>query len=172
MVRTKLQNFDEIDSRILQILSEDPRAPYSDIAQELESYGYQMSSEGIRYRVSNLMEATTAFFLLDPDELDWEIVRLTVQTSNDPDAKTDAFERISGLPFWHVTRGIGTYDIYAVAMAPTMREIDELVTTINEFDSVVRTDHIVVTEHRSDLADYYRHAEDASNLEHEESAEE
>lgn len=170
MGKAKLQNFDEIDSRILQILSEDPRAPYSDIAEQLEDQGYQMSSEGIRYRVSDLMEATTAFFLLDPDELDWEIVRLMVKASDAPGAKTDAFERISDLPFWHVTRGLGTYDIYGVAMAPTMREIDELVTTIDEFDSVVSTDHIVVTEHSSNLADYYRLADDAGDSEQDDRA--
>ena len=122
----------------------------------IEKVVYEMSSEGIRYRVSNLMDSTTAFFLLDPDELDWEIVRLMVETSTDKGAKTDAFEKIAELPFWHVTRGIGTYDVYAVAMAPSIHEIDQLITKIGEFDSVVRTDHIIVTEHRSNLADYYR----------------
>lgn len=160
MVDPKFENFDDIDSQILRLLSEDPRAPYSDIAMTLEEVGYEMSSEGIRYRVSNLMESTTAFFLLDPDELDWEIVRLMVETSTDDGAKANAFERIAELPFWHVTRGIGTYDVYAVAMAPSIQEIDQLVTKIDEFDSVVRTDHIVVTEHRSNLADYYRSADE------------
>lgn len=161
MTKTKLQNFDEIDSHILQILSKDPRAPYSDISGELADKGYEMSSEGIRYRVSNLLKTTTAFFLLDPDELDWEIVRLMVRAADEPGAKAEAFERISAMPFWHVTRGLGTFDIYAVAMAPTMREIDEFVTTIEEFDSVVSTEHIVVTEHSSNLSDYYRLADDA-----------
>lgn len=157
----KFENFDELDSQILRILSEDPRAPYSDIARELEDSGYQMSSEGIRYRVSSLMGSTTAFFLLDPDELSWEIVRLMVKTTDAPEAKTEAFDRISEMPFWHVTRGIGTYDIYAVAMAPSMRQIDEYVTTIREFDSVDQADHIVVTEHNSNLQDYYRTATDS-----------
>ncbi|MFC7192381.1 AsnC family protein [Halocatena marina] len=58
----KFENFDDIDSHILKILTSDPRAPYSDIAEELKEAGYKMSSEGIRYRVSKLMEATTAFF--------------------------------------------------------------------------------------------------------------
>ncbi len=163
MGETKFDNFDEIDSSILRILSEDPRAPYAEIAERLDAEGYEMSSEGIRYRVSDLMESTTAFFLLDPDDLDWEIVRLMVSATDEPGAKGETFDRIAELPFWHVTRGLGTYDVYAVGMAPTVREIDDLVTEIEEFDSVARTEHIVVTRHESDLADYYRHADDPAD---------
>ncbi|MFC6963980.1 Lrp/AsnC family transcriptional regulator [Halocatena marina] len=152
----KFENFDDIDSHILKILTSDPRAPYSDIAEELKEAGYKMSSEGIRYRVSKLMEATTAFFLLDPDDLSWEIVRIAVKATNADSMKDEAFDRISEMPFWHVTRGIGTYDVYAVGMAPSMRKIDEFVTTIREFDCVENIEHIVVTERRSNLDDYYR----------------
>jgi hypothetical protein len=59
------------------------------------------------------------------------------------------------MPFWLVTRGVGTYDLYAVGMGPTMRAIDDLVTGVRELDAVERVDYSVVTERHSDLDDYY-----------------
>lgn len=155
MTDSQFENIDDIDSLILQILSSDPRAPYSEIAHELEQAGYEMSSEGIRYRVSKLLDTTTVFFLLDPEDISWEIVRIAVEAVNEAGAKDETFRKISEMRLWHVVRGIGTYDVYAVGMAPTLSEIDELVTTIEEYDVVERVDHIVVTDRESNMEDYY-----------------
>lgn len=159
MPGSRFENFDDIDTHILRILTEDPRMPYQDIANELADEGYEMSAEGIRHRVSKLIDATTAFFLLEPEHMSWEIVRIAARASDGPGDKTDTFERISEMPFWHVTKGIGTYDVYAVGMAPTLADIEELVTTIREYECVETIDHIVVTERHSDLDDYYRTGE-------------
>ncbi|AEN04872.1 Lrp/AsnC family transcriptional regulator [Halolamina sp.] len=148
--------FDEIDTQILVILSEDPRMSYQAISQRLGEEGYKMSAEGVRHRVTDLMEATTPFFLLDPEHLSWEIVRISVRATDGPGDKQDAFERIAELPFWHVTKGLGTYDVYAVGMAPTLEDVEGMITEIREYDCVDRIDHIVVTERASDLEDYYR----------------
>lgn len=155
MTDSQFENIDDMDSLILQILSSDPRAPYSEIANKLEEAGYEMSSEGIRYRVSKLLDTTTVFFLLDPEDISWEIVRIAVEAIDEEGAKDEAFERIVGMRLWHVVRGLGTYDVYAVGMAPTLSEIDDLVTTIEEFDVVKRVDHIVVTDRESNMEDYY-----------------
>lgn len=155
MTDSQFENIDDIDSLILQILSSDPRAPYSEIAHELEQAGYEMSSEGIRYRVSKLLDTTEVFFLLDPEDISWEIVRLAAEAVDEEGAKAEMFQKISELRLWHVVRGIGTYDVYAVGMAPTLSEIDELVTTIEEYDEVKRVDHIVVTDRESNMEDYY-----------------
>ncbi|GAA0250869.1 AsnC family transcriptional regulator [Haladaptatus pallidirubidus] len=155
MTTSKFENWDEIDSEILRLLAADPRAPYSEIADHLEAAGYEMSSEGIRYRVSKLLDATTVFFLLDPEDVSWEIVRIAVKAVDESEAKTKTFEKIADMRFWHVTRGIGTYDVYAVGMAPTLAKVDELVTTIEEYEFVENVEHIVVTERESAMSDYY-----------------
>lgn len=155
MTDSQFENIDNIDSLILQILSLDPRAPYSEIAEELEEAGYEMSSEGIRYRVSKLLDTTEVFFLLDPEDISWEIVRIAAEAVDEAGAKDELFEKISEMRLWHVVRGIGTYDVYAVGMAPTLSEIDELVTTIEEYDEAKRVDHIVVTDRESNMEDYY-----------------
>ena len=155
MTDSQFENIDDMDSLILQILSSDPRAPYSEIASKLEEAGYEMSSEGIRYRVSKLLDTTTVFFLLDPEDISWEIVRIAVEAIDEEGAKDEVFEKMVGMRLWHVVRGLGTYDVYAVGMAPTLSEIDELVTTIKEYDVVKRIDHIVVTDRESNMEDYY-----------------
>ncbi|MFB6243729.1 MAG: Lrp/AsnC family transcriptional regulator [Halobaculum sp.] len=156
MAGSKFDELDELDSRILVALSEDPRMSYQQVSSRLEEEGYDMTAEGVRHRVTRLMEATTPFFLLDPEQISWEIVRISVAASDGPGHKREAFERIADLPFWHVTMGIGTYDIYAVGMAPTLRGVEEMVTEIREYDCIDTVDHIVVTERDSDLEDYYR----------------
>lgn len=145
---------DEIDSYILSILARDPRTPYKEIADELDDAGFEMSGEGIRYRVRKLMDVTTTFFFIDLEQVTGEIVRIAVTVSDDPDAKQRAYEAISEMPFWHTTRGIGTYDVYAVGIAKTIHDIDELVTTVKELECVDSVEHIVATERNGDIEDY------------------
>ena len=161
----QFENIDDIDSLILQVLSSDPRAPYSEIAAKLKEAGHEMSSEGIRYRVSKLIDTTTVFFLLDPEDISWEIVRIAVKAVDEEGAKDETFEKLSEMRFWHVVRGIGTYDVYAVGMAPTLSEIDDLVTTIEEHDAVADVEHIVVTDRASDMKDYYFSSDSIDTLE-------
>lgn len=156
MTEPRFDAFDEIDTQILVILSEDPRMSYQALSERLSEKGYEMSAEGVRHRVTDLMEATTPFFLLDPEHLSWEIVRISVRATDGPGDKQEAFDRIAELPFWHVTKGLGTYDVYAVGMAPTLEDVEGMVTEIREYACVDRIDHIVVTERASDLEDYYR----------------
>lgn len=156
MTEPRFDEFDEIDTQILVILSEDPRMSYQALSSRLADEGYEMSAEGVRHRVTDLMEATTPFFLLDPDQITWEIVRISVRATDGPGDKEEAFERIVDLPFWHVTKGLGTYDVYGVGMAPTLEDIDGMVSEIRGYDCIDTVDHIVVTEQASDLEDYYR----------------
>lgn len=158
MSESPFDAFDAIDTQILVILSEDPRMSYQQLSRRLSEKGYEMSAEGVRRRVTDLMAATTPFFLLDPEQVtwEWEIVRISVRATDGPGDKDEAFERIAELPFWHVTKGIGTYDIYGVGMAPTIADVEEMVSEIRGYDCVAEIDFIVVTDRRSDLEDYYR----------------
>lgn len=150
----KWEIFDEIDKQILDILSHNPRIPYSKLAEQLEDSGFQMSTEGIRYRVSKIFEATTVFFLLDPQQLSWEVIRLAITTIDELDAKENMFQMVSDMPFWHVSRGIGTYDLFAVGSAPSMNAVDILVTNIQEHESIKEVDYLVVTDRNRDMESY------------------
>lgn len=154
MVSNQLSDFDEIDRIILRILAKTPRAPYSDIAQRLKEEGHEMSGEGIRHRVSNILDETSIFFLMEPDQHDWEIVRIAVKTSEQRGDKETAFETLSEMKFWLVCRGFGTYDIYAVASAASSREVDDFVSTVREVDEVERVDHSLETDRDTNVNDY------------------
>ncbi|QLG61027.1 Lrp/AsnC family transcriptional regulator [Halorarum salinum] len=154
MAKQTFESFDDIDGVILQTLAENPRVPYSEITDTLADLGYEMSSEGVRYRVDKIIELTTVFFLVDPRKVSWEILRVAVSTADTEDAKDEAFDLLCEQPFWHVSRGVGTYDIYAVGSLPSLEKVDELVTTVREADSVQKVDYIVVTERNQDMTQY------------------
>jgi DNA-binding Lrp family transcriptional regulator len=151
---TQWETFDEIDSTILHILAANPRKPYSAITEELAEAGYDMSTEGVRYRVEKILEMTTVFFLLDPQETDWELVRLAVTATDDPGAKREAFETLQDLPFWHVSAGLGSYDVYAVGSLPSVKAVEETLTEIRELDCVADVNHIIVTDRNRDMSSY------------------
>lgn len=146
--------FDEIDSTILHSLAENPRKPYSEITDELAEAGYDMSTEGVRYRVEKILQMTTVFFLLDPQEIEWEVVRLAVTATDAPDAKRRTFEAVRDMPFWHVSSGLGSYDVYAVGSLPDTKAVDETLTALREFEFVADVDYIVVTERNRDMNSY------------------
>ncbi|SDF71243.1 DNA-binding transcriptional regulator, Lrp family [Halorientalis regularis] len=145
---------DEVDRIILKALANGPRTPYSDIAERLASEGHEMSSEGVRHRVSKLLDRTSIFFLLEPEEHEWEIVRLAITVTDDADAKSTALDRISEMPFWLVTRGVGTYDIYAVATAATNSRVDELVSQVRELGVVADVEQSIETSRDTNVDDY------------------
>lgn len=154
MADRKIDDLDKLDRLILKLLAADPRAPYSDIAERVAEEGYEMSSEGVRYRVSKLLERTSIFFLLAPSEHDWEIVRLAVSVGDGPDAKSDALDAVSEMPFWLVCRGVGSYDIYAVATAASNAEVDRLVREVEELPAVAEVDYSIETERYTNVDTY------------------
>jgi DNA-binding Lrp family transcriptional regulator len=152
--KPQFESFDAIDGEILQILTEDPRTPYSEITEQLANAGYEMSTEGVRYRVGKILDTTTIFFLLDPREMTWEIVRITVIAANEPGAKQEAFELLNEMSFWHVSKGIGTADVFAVGSMPSNRDIDDAVTTIREHECIDRVEYLIVTDRNRDMHSY------------------
>lgn len=154
MPNRKIDDLDTLDRLILKVLATDPRAPYSDIADRVAEEGYEMSSEGVRYRVSKLLEQTSIFFLLAPSEHDWEIVRLAISVADEPDAKSEALAAVSEMPFWLVCRGVGSYDIYAVATAASNSEVDRLVREVEELSVVESVDYSIETERYTNVDNY------------------
>ncbi len=154
MAKQTFESFDDIDGVILRALAENPRVPYSEITATLAEMGYEMSPEGVRYRVDKIIELTTVFFLVDPQVVSWEILRVAVSTKDTEDSKREAFELLCEQPFWHVSRGIGTYDLYAVGSLPSLRKVDELIATVSEAGCVSEVEYIVVTERNQDMTQY------------------
>jgi len=155
MVKTQDTELDEIDRIILGILSDDPRIPYSDIAAELKERGYNMSGEGIRYRVQNLFEATSTFFMLNPESHDWHILRLSIGVDDSTDAKPLVLEELQDMPFWFLSSGVGSFDIYAVVLAKTLGEVDDFIANVRSINDVENVDFFLETHRITDMKKYF-----------------
>lgn len=155
MGKSSATELDEIDRLILGILSDDPRTPYSDIATELEKNGYQMSGEGIRHRVKHLFEATSTFFMLNPESHDWHVLRVTISVDDSTDAKPAVIDELQTMPFWFLSSGLGSFDIYANVLAKTLKEVDDQVADVRSIDGVERVDFFLETNRETDMRKYF-----------------
>ncbi|WP_226008158.1 Lrp/AsnC family transcriptional regulator [Natrinema salinisoli] len=149
-----LLEIDEIDRRILEILANDPRSPYADIADELTEYDIDLSSEGVRRRVTSLLENMTSFFLPRPERNSWEIVLVTARTADEANSKRDLFEEMSNMDFWFVAEGFGTVDLYGIATAKSNTEIDDLLVQMRALDSVTEIDYFIETDRAVNIRNY------------------
>lgn len=146
---------DEIDRIILGILSEDPRTPYGDIAAEINERGYDMSGEGIRYRVQNLFESTSTFFMLNPESHDWHVLRLSIGVDDSASAKQIVIEALQEMPFWFISSGVGSFDIYANVLAKTLQEVDDYIDNVRSIDEVENVDFFLETQRFTDARKYF-----------------
>jgi len=149
-----VDELDDIDRTILRILAQNPRVPYSDIAEELEDEGHEMSSEGIRYRVANLFETTSILLLTSPKGHGWEVLRLFVSVENAPNSKEKTFDALSEMGFWMTCRLMGTYDLYAVATVRSNSEADDLASEVRGLEHVVEVESAVETDRRTNIDNY------------------
>ncbi|MFB6296916.1 MAG: Lrp/AsnC family transcriptional regulator [Salinirussus sp.] len=147
-------NLDEIDRKILGILAQDPRTPYADVAEQLAEAGHEMSTEGVRYRVSNLFETTSVLLTTDPTEYGWEVLRVLVSLAGDADHKAETFDRLTRMEFWMVCRVMGSFDLYAVATVPSNREADDLVGRVRGLDHVAGVEYTIETGRETTTANY------------------
>jgi DNA-binding Lrp family transcriptional regulator len=145
---------DDIDRTILRILAQNPRTPYSDISAELEEEGHQMSSEGIRYRVSQLFETTSVLLLTAPKEHGWQVLRLFVSVAGEPDAKAETFVELTEMNFWMVCRTMGTFDLYGVATVQSNYDADELLSDVRSLEHVTEVSHALETDRETDIDSY------------------
>lgn len=145
---------DEIDRAILRILSQDPRKPYSDIAADLKEEGYEMSGEGIRYRVTRLFDTTSILLLAAPKEHGWEVLRLFILTENFENAKERAVKALSEMDFWLVCRIVGSFDMYAVATVQSNHEADRLISDVRELESVANVEFAFETGRETNVENY------------------
>jgi len=146
---------DEIDRLILGILSDNPRTPYSDIAEELKQRGHEMSGEGIRYRVQHLFESTSTFFMLNPESHDWHVLRLSISVDDSPDAKSRVLTELQENSFWFLSSGVGSFDIYANVLAKTLGEVDDYIADVRSIEEVEAVDFFLETRRMTDMRDYF-----------------
>lgn len=149
-----IEEMDDIDRHILRILAEDPRLPYSDIADQLSKIGADMSSEGVRYRVANLFDSTSIHLLTSPQRYGWNVLRLSITAANEPEAKDQVYEQLADMPIWLYCRVFGSFDLYAVATTASLQDADKLVDDVSEIEHVESVEFSLETERETDIRSY------------------
>lgn len=145
---------DEIDRTLLRLLAEDPRAPYTELHEQLKDEGYEMTNEGIRYRISKLYESTSMLLLTTPKEHGWENLRMFITTTGDSGAKERTFEKLAEMDIWIICRGFGSFDIYANATIPSSDKAERLISQVEELDEVADVDFFLETDRLTNMDRY------------------
>lgn len=154
MGENPLKGIDKIDRNIIRILSDSPRAPYTEIASTLEERGFEMTAEGVRNRVTKLLERTSVFFLLAPDEHGWEILRLGLTVDDTSGSKAEVYSQLAEADTWLVCRGMGDFDLWAVGTVRANEDVDALLTAVRELEHVDDVYHFIETGRQTFIEDY------------------
>lgn len=146
---------DDIDRVILGILANDPRTPYADISSILQNEGHEMSSEGIRNRVQRLFDMTSTFFMLRPETHNWHVLRLSITITDSEGAKERVMNYLEENHFWFLSRGFGSFDIYAIASAPSLDVMETVLTDVRSLGDVVDVRFFIETQRAVDMDMYF-----------------
>lgn len=152
---TSVKTLDVIDWEIVRILTRDPRRPYSDIANELEQRGHELSSEAIRHRVNKILEVMSIFFMLHPNKQDWEVMILLINTVNETGGKETIMNTLLESKCWFVSRGYGSFDVYAIATAETNEDIEKIIDDVQNDPQVANVEYLIETHRRLEGSNYF-----------------
>ncbi len=134
---------DELDLRILQILSEDGRINKSSIAEKLRK-----SPNTIKKRIEDMETKKiikTFGVQIDYEKIGYDIMAL-IELTISKGKMLEVEKEISNLPnIFGVYDITGTYDAVVLARFKTRSELSELVKQINSSEFVVRTNtHLIL----------------------------
>jgi Lrp/AsnC family transcriptional regulator, regulator for asnA, asnC and gidA len=115
---------DDKDKRILNLLQENSRLSYTEIANELDS-----SEATVRYRVKKLVDAgviSKFTVLLDPRKIGYPTTGI-LMVKISPEQFEEAAKKISNLfETRHVLQSTGDYDVVAVVKARNLEHLNEV----------------------------------------------
>ena len=115
---------DNVDIKILNMLQENARVPFSRIADELG-----VNEATVRYRVKQLMDRrviTKITALLDPVKIGFSTTGIMMVKTN-PSMFEEAAKQISELAeTYHAFQNTGEFDIVAVVHTHDLRHLSEL----------------------------------------------
>ncbi|MCW8802586.1 MAG: Lrp/AsnC family transcriptional regulator [Candidatus Bathyarchaeota archaeon] len=117
-------NLDEKDKQILNLLQENARLSFTEIAKELE-----ISEATVRYRVKKLVDAgviSKFTVLLDPRKIGYPTTGI-LMVKIAPEHFEEAAEKISNMSETrHVLQSTGDYDVVTVVKARSLEHLNEV----------------------------------------------
>lgn len=131
---------DQIDQKIINILKEDARKPFVEIADAVG-----LSEGAVRRRVSNLVRSGSIKRFTIEEGQDKGASAITLISVNPATPTSGVAERLKRLKGVDVVYEItGEYDIAAIVSAPTIAEANRCIDDVRKVDGVATTNTVII----------------------------
>jgi DNA-binding Lrp family transcriptional regulator len=132
---------DKIDEHILQILREDSRLAFVDIASKVG-----LSEAAVRRRVSNLVkEGTIKRFTVDVDEPQTATSAITYVSVSPSSPTADVSKKLKSVKGVEtIYETTGPFDIAAIIMGASISEVNKSVEEIRRLGGVLKTETTII----------------------------
>jgi len=132
---------DKIDEHILQILREDSRLAFVDIASKVG-----LSEAAVRRRVSNLVkEGTIRRFTVDVDEPQTATSAITYVSVSPSSPTADVSKKLKSVKGVEtIYETTGPFDIAAIIRGASISEVNKSVEEIRRLDGVLKTETTII----------------------------
>ena len=135
-----MSNKDQYDEKILQILQEDSRKSFVEIAEAIG-----LSESAVRRRVKNLLDnkIIKRFTIeVNNNEKTSAITLISVASTSDTSIVTEKLLKLRGIDIiYEIT---GQYDIAVIISAPTVSEINSYIDDVRKINGVSDTNTVII----------------------------
>ena len=136
---------DEIDHQILDILIENARTPFTDIAKRLI-----ISPGTVHVRVKKMEEEGIiegATLILDYEKLGYTLVAhlgVLLERTSDCERVIESLKRISNVTVAYITSG--KYNIFCKIRTKGVKDVKDIIFKINQIQGVIRTESMIALQ--------------------------
>jgi DNA-binding Lrp family transcriptional regulator len=143
-----MTNLDKLDHLLVAKLREDARAPVSELARSLG-----VSRTTVQSRIARLerLKVITGYTVRTAESFEQGEIHAYVMITVGPKRAATVSAEMKRMPAVRLLQSVsGTFDMIALAVAPSVREMDELIDAIGDLEGVERTTSSVVLSTKFD----------------------
>jgi DNA-binding Lrp family transcriptional regulator len=144
----EMTNLDKLDHLLVAKLREDARAPVSELARALG-----VSRTTIQSRITRLerLKVITGYSVRVAESFEKDQIHAYVMITVGPKRAATVSAEIKRMPAVRLLQSVsGVFDMIALAVAPSVREMDDLIDAIGNLEGVERTTSSVVLSTKFD----------------------
>jgi DNA-binding Lrp family transcriptional regulator len=143
-----MPNLDKLDHLLVSKLREDARAPVAELARSLG-----VSRTTVQSRIARLerSKVITGYSVRVAESFEKDQIHAYVMITVGPKRAANVSAEIKRMPAVRLLQSVsGVFDMIALAVAPSVREMDDLIDAIGNLDGVERTTSSVVLSTKFD----------------------
>ena len=143
-----LDKLDHLDHLLIAKLREDARAPVSELARDL-----RVSRTTVQSRIARLerLKVITGYSVRVAESFEKDQIHAYVMITVGPKRAAIVSAEMRRMPAVRLLQSVsGVFDMIALAVAPSVKEMDDLIDAIGNLDGVERTTSSVVLSTKFD----------------------